>query len=82
MLERWANSRDGIMKTVTSVCAVALISACAAAPHPEGNLEHLKNQQVRQLALGCYREHEGFRFIHGDPVIWSACRRWAETRIW
>jgi hypothetical protein len=65
------------MRQALCLCTAALIGACAAVPYQEGNLQQLKRQQARELALACYQQSEGLRFVHGDPTIWIACSRWA-----
>jgi hypothetical protein len=76
-----SNRGGGIMRSTLSVCAVALISACATMSNQPDTLEQIQSRQVRDLTAGCYWQNEGLRFLYGDPAIAAACRRWADARV-
>lgn len=59
------------------VCAV-----CGCAGHPPATTpDAIKARQARTLTMSCFQNNPGWRAVYNDPVIYSACRRWAEAHV-
>lgn len=74
-----AHTRSG---TCLAPLLLAILTGCAGQPDRSlGPLDSIEQQQAKRLAAECFASNEGWRFLHGDPVIWVACQNWATDQI-
>ena len=60
--------------------AVLTVSAGCVTQDPT-SLDGMQFQTARKLALQCYVEREGERFVYGPGQVFHACSQWAQRVV-